>query len=146
MGLGREEPYFDKEHSDSKSKYTDDVIINMLEFLVDNIIVVLGERFSNGWLAFQWAQIVPLSWPTYFCTHTKRNSYSLYSRLERNSKHPRSTPYIDTSISQSIIQNLIVIWVRSMYPTELDDGEKHLCFLLGFTPVDREGRSAANFP
>ena len=26
------------------------------------------------------------------------------------------------------------------------DGEQHLCFLLGFTPVDREWRSAANFP
>ena len=26
------------------------------------------------------------------------------------------------------------------------DGEQHLCFLLGFTPVDREWRSAAHFP
>ena len=26
------------------------------------------------------------------------------------------------------------------------DGEQHLCFLLGFTPFDREGRSAAHFP
>ena len=26
------------------------------------------------------------------------------------------------------------------------DGEQHFCFLLGFTPVDREWRSAANFP
>ena len=48
--LGREGPYFVKEHSDTKNKYTEDDIINMLEFLVDNIFVV-----------FQWAQIVPLS-------------------------------------------------------------------------------------
>ena len=40
--LGREGPYFNKEHSDSKNKYTDDDIINMLEFLVDNIFVVFG--------------------------------------------------------------------------------------------------------
>ena len=38
-----------------------------------------------------------------------------------------------------------------MYPAELEikkkhDGEQHLCFLLGFTPVDRKGRSAAHFP
>ena len=38
-----------------------------------------------------------------------------------------------------------------MYPTELDiiirhDWEQHICFLLGSTPVDREGRSAAHFP
>ena len=40
--LGHEGPYFVKEHSDSKSKYTEDDIINMLEFLVDNIFVVFG--------------------------------------------------------------------------------------------------------
>ena len=45
--LGREGPYFVKEHSDSKHKYTEDDIVNMLEFLVDNIFVVFGERFSN---------------------------------------------------------------------------------------------------
>ena len=40
--LGREGPYFVKEHSDSKNKYTEDDIINMLDFLVDNIFVVFG--------------------------------------------------------------------------------------------------------
>ena len=45
--LGREGPFFVTEHSDSKNKYTEDDIINMLEFLVDNIFVVFGERFSN---------------------------------------------------------------------------------------------------
>ena len=30
--LGREVPYFVKEHSDSKNKYTEDDIINMLDF------------------------------------------------------------------------------------------------------------------
>ena len=29
---------------------------------------------------------------------------------------------------------------------ERHDWKQHLCFLLGFTPVDREGRSAAHFP
>ena len=42
--LGREGPYFVKEHSDSKNKYTEDGIINMLEFLVDNIFVVFGGK------------------------------------------------------------------------------------------------------
>ena len=35
-----------------KNKYTEDDIINMLEFIVDNIFVVFGERFSNMQLAF----------------------------------------------------------------------------------------------
>ena len=44
MVLGREGPYFVKEHSDSKKKYTEDDIINMPEFLVDNIFVVFGGK------------------------------------------------------------------------------------------------------
>ena len=42
--LGRKGPYFVKEHSDSKNKYTADHIINKLEFLVDNIFVVFGGK------------------------------------------------------------------------------------------------------
>ena len=42
--LGREGPYFVKEHSDSKNKYTEDDIVNMLEFLVDNIFVIFGGK------------------------------------------------------------------------------------------------------
>ena len=49
---------------------------------------------------------------------------------------------------QSITQILRIIWVRCI-PLNLwskHDREQHLCFLLGFTPVDRKGRSAAHFP
>ena len=38
--LGHEETSFVKEHSDFKNKYSEDDIIKMLEFLVDNIFVV----------------------------------------------------------------------------------------------------------
>ena len=45
--LGREGPFFVKEHSDSKNKYTEEDIIKlkMLEFLVDNILVVFAGKF-----------------------------------------------------------------------------------------------------
>ena len=47
--LGRKGPYFVKEHSDSKNKYTEEDIIKMLEFLVDNIFVVFaGNVFVKG--------------------------------------------------------------------------------------------------
>ena len=36
-----------KEHSDSKSKYTEDDIIKMLEFLVNNFVVLTGEVFQQ---------------------------------------------------------------------------------------------------
>ena len=42
--LGREGPYFVKEHSDAKNKYTEEDIIKMLEFLVDNIFVVFAGK------------------------------------------------------------------------------------------------------
>ena len=42
--LGHEESYFVKEHSDSKLKYSEDDIIKMLEFLVDNIFVVFAGK------------------------------------------------------------------------------------------------------
>ena len=45
MVLGRGGPYFVKKHSDSKSKYTEEDIIKMLEFLVDNIFVVFAGKF-----------------------------------------------------------------------------------------------------
>ena len=46
--LGHEESYFVKEHSDSKHKYSEDDIIKMLEFLVDNIFVVfVGKVFQQ---------------------------------------------------------------------------------------------------
>ena len=48
MVLDREEPYFVKEHSYSKNKYTEEDIIKMLEFLVDNIfVVVAGKVFQQ---------------------------------------------------------------------------------------------------
>ena len=42
--LGHEEAYFVKEHSDSKNKYSEEDIIKMLEFLVDNIFVVFAGK------------------------------------------------------------------------------------------------------
>ena len=42
--FGRESSYFVVQHTDSKSKYTEDDIINMLEFLIDNIFVMFGEQ------------------------------------------------------------------------------------------------------
>ena len=45
MVLGREGPYFVKEHSESK--YTEEDINKMLEFLIDNILVVFLGKVSQ---------------------------------------------------------------------------------------------------
>ena len=42
--LGRDRSYFVKHHSDSTKKFSATDIINMLEFLIDNIFVMFGGR------------------------------------------------------------------------------------------------------
>ena len=44
---------------------------------------------------------MPLSYQTYFCTHTKRNLYSPCSRPVENGWHLSSTSHIDTSMTES---------------------------------------------
>ena len=41
------------EHSNSKNEYTEDDIINMLEFLLDNIFVVFGEKVFQQIIGIQ---------------------------------------------------------------------------------------------
>ena len=82
---GHDGTYFVKEHSDSKNKYSEDDFFNMLEFLADNIFVVLREKSSSRQSVFQWVRIAPLYSPTSFYIHTKRISYSICCQRERNS-------------------------------------------------------------
>ena len=42
--LGRDRSYFVKIHSDSTKKFSETDIINMFEFLIDNIFVIFGGR------------------------------------------------------------------------------------------------------
>ena len=44
--LGRDRSYFmeKKNHFDSSKKFSENEIINMFEFLIDNISVIFGER------------------------------------------------------------------------------------------------------
>ena len=81
--LGNEESYFVKEHSDSKHKYSEDDIIKMLEFLVDNIFVVFAGK------VFQ--QIVGI-------TQMKQNLYSLCSQPGGNSWRLGSISHTGTSM------------------------------------------------
>ena len=74
--LGCEGPYFVREHSDSKNKYTEDDIINMLEFLVDNIFVVFGGNVFQQIVGIPMGKTMCSSSSRHFCTHTKRSLLS----------------------------------------------------------------------
>ena len=120
-----------KEHSDSKNKYTEDDIINMLEFLVDNIFVVFGGK------VFQQIVGIPMG------TNPGRHIFVLiWSGIHATSHTNTSMTYC-----KSIAQILRIIWVRCTRwaRDQRHEGEQHLCFLLGF-PVDREGRSNCAHP
>ena len=94
----------------------------MLEFLLDNIFVVFDRgkgfptdsRHSNG------HKLCPSPKPTYFCIHTKRNSCSLCSQLERKlaSQFNFTYRYIGDvlSINNPDFEN----YLGQMYPAELE--------------------------
>ena len=88
--LGHEESYFVKEHSDSKHKYSEDDIIKMLEFLVDNIFVVFAGKVFQQIVGIQMgtdcapllADIFLYSYEAEFIQYllsTERNSWRLGS-------------------------------------------------------------------
>ena len=93
--LGHEETYFVKEHSDSKHKYSEDDIINMLEFLVDTIFVVFAGKVFQQTVGIPMGTNCARFSPTSFCI---RISYSLCSQRERNIKHLGSISLTGTSM------------------------------------------------
>ena len=60
--------YFVRDHTDSTNKYTEDDIIQMLNFLIDNIFVVFGGR------VFQQTIGIPMGTNCFFI-RTKQNLY-----------------------------------------------------------------------
>ena len=96
--LGHEESYFVKEHSDSKHKYSEDDIIKMLEFLIDNIFVVFaGKVFQHIVAIPMGTNCAPLLADIFF-THMKQNLYSLCSQPGGNSWRLGSISHTGTSM------------------------------------------------
>ena len=112
--LGREGHYFVKEHSDSKNKYTEDYIINMLEFLVDNIFVVFrGKVFQQIVGIPMGTNCAPLQADIFLYSYEADFIQSLLSTGKKKWSLS-STSHTDTSMTyyQSITQILRIICVR----------------------------------
>jgi hypothetical protein len=70
-----------KKHSNSTKKFSEIDIINMLEFLIDNIFVIFGGRvFPNSQLAYQWVQTLLLFSPICSFIRMRKTSYKAFSR------------------------------------------------------------------
>ena len=148
--LGHEETYFVKEHSDSKNKYSEDDIIKMLEFLVDNIFVVFAGKVFQQTVGIQMGtNCAPLLADIFLYSYEADFIQSLLSTGKKHlaSRFNLTYRYIDDvlSINNPEFEN----YLGQMYPAELEikghNREHHFCFLPRFTTVDWEGWSTSHF-
>ena len=119
--LGREGPYFVKEHSDSKNKYTEEDIIKMLEFLVDNICVVFaGNVFQQIVGIPMGTTCAPLLADIFLYSYEAEFIQSLLSAGQKRlaSQFNFTCRYIDDilSINNPDFEN----YLGQMYPPELE--------------------------
>ena len=119
--LGHEETYFVKEHSDSKSKYSEDDIIKMLEFLVGNIFVVFaGKVFQQTVGIPMGTNCVPLLADIFLYSYEADFIQSLLSTGKKHlaSRFNLTYRYIDDvlSINNPEFEN----YLGQMYPAELE--------------------------
>ena len=119
--LGHEESYFVKEHSDSKHKYSEDDIIKMLEFLVDNIFVVFAGKVFQQIVGIQMGtNCAPLLADIFLYSYEAEFIQSLLStgRKQLASRFNFTYRYIDgvLSINNPEFEN----YLGQMYPIELE--------------------------
>ena len=119
--LGREGPYFVKEHSDAKNKYTEEDIIKMLEFLVDNIFVVFaGKVFQQIVGIPMGTNCAPLLADIFLYSYEAEFIQSLLSASKKRlaSQFNFTYRYIDDvlSINNPDFEN----YLGQMYPPELE--------------------------
>ena len=108
-----EGPYFVQEHPDSKSKFTEDDIVNMLEFLVDNIFVVFGGKVFQQIIDIPMGtNIAPLLDDIFLQSYEAEFIQFFLSTGKKELIVLSSTSDIDTSMTycQLIIQILRIIW------------------------------------
>ena len=119
--LGREGPYFVKEHSDAKNKYTEEDIIKMLGFLVDNIFVVFaGKVFQQIVGIPMGTNCAPLLADIFLYSYEAEFIQSLLSAGKKRlaSQFNFTYRYIDDvlSINNPDFEN----YLGQMYPPELE--------------------------
>ena len=119
--LGHEGPYIVREHSDSTSKYTEEDIIRMLEFLVDNIFVVFAGKVFKQIIGIPMGtNCAPLLGDIFLYSYEAEfiQSLLLTGRKRLASQFKFTYKYIDDvlSINNPDFEN----YLGQMYPSELE--------------------------
>ena len=109
------------EHSDSKNKYTEDDIVNMLEFLVDNIFVVFGGKVFQQIVSIPMGtNCAPLLEDIFLYSYEAEFIQSVLSTGKKKlaSQFNFTYRYIDdvSSINNPDFEN----YLGQMYPAELE--------------------------
>jgi hypothetical protein len=71
--VGKQDTYFVRHHSDNQNKYSEAYIIDMLDFLVENIYVVLGVQIFQQSIGILMGTNCVLYWKTYSYIHMRQN-------------------------------------------------------------------------
>ena len=137
MVLGHDETYFVNEHSDSKNKDSEDDIIKMLEFLVDNnFVVIAGKVFKQTVGIPIGTNCVPLLADIFLYSNEAEfiQSLLLMGKKQLASRFNHTHSYIDVVMS---INQEFENYRRQMYPAQLEikNREQHFRFLPIFTTV-----------
>ena len=90
--IGYKDTYLVRDHSDAPQKYSDAEVIQVLEYLIDNIFVEFGGRiFQQTIVIPMGTNCAPVSYlPTCFYTRMRQNLYKVSSKQARNTSHNNS--------------------------------------------------------
>lgn len=119
--LGHLETYFVKDHSDLEQKYTEDDIIKMLEFLIDNIFVVVGGQIFQQTVGIPMGtNCAPLLADIFLYSYEAEFIQSLLSNGKKKlaSQFNWTYRYIDDVLS--INNPSIRDYLGAIYPSELE--------------------------
>ena len=144
--LGKDKPYFVKNHSDSKKKYSEVDIIRMLEFLIDNIFVVFGGKVFQQTVGIPMGtNCAPLLADLFLYSYEADFIQGLLKKNEKNLARSFNFTfrYIDDVLSLN--NSKFSEFVDRIYPNELDikdttDTAKSASYLDLHLQIENDGR------
>jgi hypothetical protein len=144
--LGRDRSYFVKHHSDSTKKFSETDLFNMLEFLIDNIVVMCGGRVFQQTVGIHMStNCAPLLADLFFYSYEADFIQALLKKNEK--KLSRSFNFTFRYIDEvlSLNNSRFCEFVDRIYPIELEikdttDTDRSASYLDLHLDLDSEGR------
>ena len=144
--IGKDKSYFVKNHTDSNRKYSEEDIVRMLDFLIDNIFVEFGGRIFQQTIGIPMGtNCAPLLADLFLYSYEADFIQGLLKKKEKKlaQSFNYSFRYIDDVLSLNNAR--FIDYVHHIYPNELEikdttDTVKSASYLDLFLCIDNEGR------